>query len=202
MLQGDVGEDVVDRAVGDHVKVGTRAEHPLHVADAGEVATAEPQHLVRHVQGDHPSVQLGEPVGHATGAAADLPQRLVLRRPEPAEGDEFVGVTAAALEEGLRCRGDVPPGVFTRDAVPPRPGIGHRILTPSPARRPLRVDFTRRHSDPGTSGLDTQTSPSADALVIPLGQCTGDDERAMATDLARVTTWATPRTWDSRLPTV
>ena len=38
---------------------------------------------------------------------------------------QHVPSTAAALEEGLRGRGDVPLGVFLCGAVPPRLGIGH-----------------------------------------------------------------------------
>ena len=78
VLEGDVGKDVINRTVTDGVQVGTRAKDPPDVVEVGQVGLSLSEHLVRHVQRHHLSVQLGEPPGHSSRPAANLQQHLGL----------------------------------------------------------------------------------------------------------------------------
>jgi hypothetical protein len=97
---GDVGGHVIHRTVGNHIQIRTRAEYPLDILNADQVAAAQPQHLIRHVQAITLPVQLSEPACHAPDASADLEERLVPRRLQTAEGDQLVGVTAPWSKNG------------------------------------------------------------------------------------------------------
>jgi hypothetical protein len=78
VLQGDVGEDVINRTVADGVQVATRAKDPPDVVVVGQAGLSLSEHLVRHVQRHHLSVQLGEPPRHSSRPAAKLQQHLGL----------------------------------------------------------------------------------------------------------------------------
>jgi hypothetical protein len=84
MLQGDVGEDDVDRRVGERQGAVARYADVLDRRAIGEIAGGLLQHLAADVGRDHPPGEIGQPMGHPAQAAPDLQNRVVRPDRHPA----------------------------------------------------------------------------------------------------------------------